>query len=137
MNDALTQKVVEILGQLQGAAGSAVEMMGKAAPQVAEYAIKTKVYDGISTLVEGGLAFLFAVVTLIVLYRNRKSICEAFDYNNENLPVIIATIVFGFASVIALIAGLCTICNGWNWVAVFDPKIALAHDIVQRVMGQQ
>ncbi len=135
MNDALTQKVVEILTQLQGAAGKAVEMAGKAAPQVAEYAIKTKVYEGIATLMQGGSSLLFALITLTVMYRKRKTIVEAFD--DDSPAVVIATFAFGIASFIAFCAGTATLCNAWNWVAVFDPKIALAHDIVQRVMGQQ
>lgn|ERR1043166_1341375 len=137
MNDVFTQKVVEILGQLQSAVGNVAALAGKAAPQVVEYALKVKVYEGISSLVEGLLALLFAIIVLTTMYRKRKAVIEAFDYANDNPPVIIATIVFAVLSGIALITGVITVCDTWNWVAVFDPKIALAHDIVQRVMGQQ
>lgn len=134
MNDLLQQKVVEILTQFQEGVSSTLTAAGKAAPHVVEYAIRVKFYDGLGSIVGGFIALFFLILILGIMYRHRAAIIDSFEYCDAP-HVSAGAVFFGLGAVILIFPAFGLLLDTWNWVAVFDPKIALAHDLFEKVMA--
>jgi len=104
------------------------------APTVAEATLKVVVIDGGTTLLVGlGLALL-GIILLVLCNKILTSIPatkdKGTDYSDKNFGAVVS-FIFGFSLVIA---GLVRLFNIWHWIAVFNPELALAKQIVSSVL---
>ena len=78
----------------------------------------------------GALVFYLGGVTVVNAYKRRD------DFENIFMEVILPA--FGglacIASAVVATAGLLGMLDPWMWVALFDPKLALAHDIYTKLL---
>lgn len=128
----LEEKLVDILTQ--------IETVSKTmAPEALNAAIEVTRMNGIIDIVTGIICFVISILTAfaIVKYykfcvRKKKEYHAAGNYTIDwdfatNLPcAIIIPITF-----ILLIGSIAQLVDGWNYVAIFEPKLALARSIME------
>lgn len=129
----IEQKAVEILDKLEALATQYT-------PDVLDAAVAIVQVNGIRNVVCGflGIAAIFLVRAVA---RRSREYCQAqYDAFHEENPHadngwevgVAVSIIFGvIATLILAISSVVTLCDVWNWVAMFDPKLALA----QRILG--
>lgn len=117
----LEDKVVSYLDLIAKAAE-------KAGPQVMKFAVAQERWNGIGDVTVGFFLFVVFLVALWVFNRNLKAACD-----NED-PATGLCIVSGICGLLALVIGCTELLNIWNWVAIFNPRIALFHDILDRFL---
>lgn len=55
---------------------------------------------------------------------------------NEVLSLVVVVFALVFY-IIAFITSVVTVLNAWTWIAAFNPKLALAHDMLTALMNKQ
>jgi hypothetical protein len=108
----------------------------KYGPMAWETMLLLKRIEGIQALIPGIICFVAAPVAAYILRRHWKTAKAAydgygyFDLTDTNPAIVLpcAAITF-FGSAAAIIRLL----DMWNWVAVFYPELAIAHDILEKV----
>lgn len=114
----IEEKVVEILAQLQGLAEPAAEL-----------AISAARVDAASGLAYGFCWALLLVPVGLLLRRLWKI---KMNYENE-VPLGIGRGACCVAALILSIAAMENLFSVWNWVGLIEPKLYLAHQIIERV----
>lgn len=135
--NVLEHKLAELLGQFQSGVSQAGASAAKLLPQVTDLAIRMKFWDGVAHLACAALALLpaFALFKGVLFFHNLAEEKRAEkDFTTDDIPYQVGAITLGFALLVVSVAICCQLFDPWNWVAVFDPKIALAHDIYLGVM---
>jgi hypothetical protein len=102
------------------------------APAALELGIQMTFWNGVSQLLLGGL---FAVLTAALFYNTMKALKKSKNasYSDKEGYLIVAALL-AIAGLIAAIPTIVMLFNIWNWIAVFNPKLALAHTIFERIM---
>jgi hypothetical protein len=102
------------------------------APAALELGIQMTFWNGVSQLLLGGL---FAVLTAALFYNTMKALKKSKNasYSDKEGYLIVAALL-AIAGLIAAIPTIVMLFNIWNWIAVFNPKLALAHAIFERIM---
>jgi hypothetical protein len=100
----------------------------KAGPQVMQFAIQHEHWCGVGDIAIGFAFLFFFFVAGYIVKRNWAACYDASDEGWIVVPVIASVICFGVACLQLL--------NIWNWVAVFNPKIALFHDILTKFLSK-
>lgn len=119
----LEQKVVELIGQFQSLAAPGLDL-----------AIRIVRVEAISDLVFGAIGALVTVLTIRIAkgrYRSHMAEHQGDDLIDVPHIVLPAALIIIFA---AAYAGH-GLLNVWNWVALFDPELALAHKLITKVAG--
>ena len=115
------------------------------APQAWHTMLVVKQIDSLGTLLNGGLTLLLAIIAWIVcglcLRAALKFHAETDDYGNlkhkyDMAPAFPGIVVGGVVGLIASIVTFLTLSDIWAWVGVYNPSIAVAHDILVRVLSQ-
>jgi len=119
MTDA-TQKATELLDKL-------TTLAEKYAPQVYQTAIDVVQVQAIGEI-------CLSLLCLLVLYLSWQKILKLykqgfFDDTDEAACVISCVLGLSMTFVIGLFS-LFSLCDIWNWVALFNPDLALAHKIL-------
>lgn len=122
----LEQKVVEMLSGMEQA-------IGKVAPQALELALKQQMWAGLGCIVGGFAALLIGLILIWLPVRVFKEI-KAEGVRSGYSPDQAATVVCCIPSGIGLLIALINLLNIWNWVAIFDPKTALFHELVSKLL---
>jgi len=130
VDNALQSKLLEIIDKLQQAATNAATAAGKAAPQMLDYAIRITHWDGIQNVLVGFFLLLLASIGISIFVRKWEAICN-LSHDDE---LCLLCFFGGVAILGTLIGALCLLLDVWNWVAIYDPKVALAHQLLQKVM---
>lgn len=134
---------------LQRAGELATTVINKYGPVAWDTLLTLKVIEGLQLLVLGGFGLVLVVVLLSISYVQNKKYNQYFaaqleHYNKptarrsdappdetwRGILAIVSLIIAGFSFVISLVILL----NIWNWIAVFKPELAIAHDIMTRVV---
>jgi hypothetical protein len=102
------------------------------APAALELGIQMTFWNGVSQLLLGGF---FAVLTAALFYNTMKALKKSKNasYSDKEGYLIVAALL-AIAGLIAAIPTIVMLFNIWNWIAVFNPKLALAHTIFERIM---
>jgi hypothetical protein len=102
------------------------------APAALELGIQMTFWNGVSQLLLGGF---FAVLTAALFYNTMKALKKSKNasYSDKEGYLIVAALL-AIAGLIAAIPTIVMLFNIWNWIAVFNPKLALAHAIFERIM---
>ncbi len=106
-----------------------LEVLSKAAaqagPQVMQFAIQHEHWCGIVDVVIGLFFLIVSLFSGICLARNWKRLHANCVYGPDGEMLCLAA-----AQLITLVVACLQLLNIWNWVAVFNPRIALFHDIL-------
>lgn len=126
----LEDKFVGVIDQLQhgvlAIAGKVIEV----APKALEAVLAIKQIEGASELMYGVLSGIGATLLFIIIRKVLK-IAEKYNWDHDiSPPIIIASLVLGITAI-----GLCFTCfskllDVWNYVALFNPKLAIAHSLL-------
>jgi hypothetical protein len=107
----------------------------KIAPLAWQSAITIKRIDSIQNLIIGFILLILSLVGLKLLKQIYK-IAKETDYDTYDLPGWIFGAVFGtIAYIILLIFTLTQLLDIWTWMGLFDPRIAVIHDIYLKVVS--
>lgn len=110
------QKAVEILDKLDALATQYT-------PEVVDSALGAVTVSAIGNLITGVVLLLIAAGIAWACRRYWEALVEAADE-----PFVV---VFGsLASLAPGVAGTATLLDVWNWVATWNPQLALAHKIL-------
>jgi len=119
----IEEKAVEIMDKLD-------KLATQYAPDVMESALAAVQVSAVGNLVMSVAAILFVVVVGYVCLKYwRHSHTDESSYESETIceAITVVYIVLGF---IVLAVCIIQISDVWNYVAIFNPKLALAHKIL-------
>ena len=123
----LEEKAVDILNQFEALAK-------QFAPDVIDAAIGVAQMKGMAGVVNGFVLLLLAVVAgklSLAAFRFCKKKEEGRGGYSEWVHGLVASATIGgFAVSVLLLFGLGHLLDFWNWVAIFNPKLALAKSIL-------
>lgn len=126
-------KLVEMLDALQNGAVKVGEQVVKYSPDVADAALWVVRIDGAQKLVLGIVALiaLYPCVrwTLRLFGWAKKAVKTSYDGIAYAVPILgaIGTVMVAGAAATPLL-------NVWNWIAVIEPKLWLAKQIIAAVL---
>lgn len=123
----LEQKVVELFDRFE-------ELAVQYTPEVIEKATAAVSVTAIGNLV-GGLSGLVAVYAVWWLTKNCATYCRNKKQdgrwaNDWDIGWIISFVIGGVSGGCIAIISLFELIDIWNWVAVFNPQLALAHQVL-------
>ena len=121
----LTNKLLEIINQVQNQvsahAGDAINIL----------LLNTQI-DAINNLVIGFLSLGIACITFFFLKKFWIGFQkESSNYTGDEFPYIMGMFLCGLLFLISLLLSINYLLDIWNWMALFNPKLALAHSIIQ------
>lgn len=119
-------KLVSMLDALQQGAVKVGETVVQYSPDVANAALWVVRIDGIQCIVTG--AFYATIGALGVKYTIKAWRWATKDASDQ--PVFLVPLVLGVVTGIAVVAASNIVLNVWNWIAVFEPKLWLAKQII-------
>jgi hypothetical protein len=122
--DQVASKLLEIINQIQ--AGVVAH-----APEAANLALQAVSYDGWYSLIIG---FSWLALSLILYYIAKRYVYYIKNCEKKNESDEIALGLLVCAIVIILIFAAIELFDFWNWVQAFNPKLYLAHEIIQKVL---
>lgn len=123
-------KLLELLGTKAEQYLNALEEISKQfAPEAVEAAILVVQLNAINELIFSAVSVLYA--WLFMKYCSQKVINAWREMGSEGWAI--GGAVAGFVGFVLLICSLVTILNVWTWVALFNPKLYIARQILGRV----
>jgi hypothetical protein len=128
-------KLIDMLDALQNGAVKVGETVVKYSPDVADAALWVVRIDGIQSLITG-LIFLIVIFPLWSWQKRLWQWGSKIGWDSDD-----AQMGFAFGSA-PLVAGIVisavvvkkTLLNAWVWIAVFEPKLWLAKQIIDAVV---
>lgn len=131
-SEQVQQKVLDMLDQLQQGAVMVGDTVVKYAPDMADTMLMIVKIDGIQRILE----ILMALITgLLLLYATRKSRGHQIRIDPRcDTPFIMIPISLGIGGVIATLTSICAFINIWTWMAIFEPKLWLAKQILNKAL---
>lgn len=104
----------------------------KYTPEALEMAVYVTRVDAIGDIIG---VVLFSSLVLFLVFKFKGKIINLLDEGDqpEVLIAIYSSLVLGVSLVMSAIVLVCTLLNHWVWIAIFDPKLALAHKIIQSI----
>lgn len=95
-------------------------------PSAIDLAVRAARMEGVASIIEGVIALGVSLVCLALVRRALKKLPETAD----EAPWIVVLVGGGILGIISAIVACCGLFDVWAWTALFDPKLALAHDIL-------
>ena len=127
--ELLTQKALSIFDSLQTGVAQVGGAVVKYTPDVVEAGLTVVRIDAVQSIVTG-LVCLGLFVSCVLKIRECNKI-ECY-WDSCNVPFV------GISSVICLVVSGCiaAVCllNVWVWAGLFEPKLYIAHKIIEGVM---
>lgn len=118
MNDQIADKLTQLIDQISHSIISS-------APQAVDLTLSVIRVDAIMQIIWGLLLLIGSIFLFFIpLLHSKKD--EQLE-NWEGIMVMFAIAIFIFS--------LFFILDFWNWIAIFNTKLALAHQIIQKVIG--
>lgn len=110
-----------------------VNSFNQISPKVLNIAVEITRINSLQWLIGGGLGLLIlsGVFAYLANFAWKKLNVK---YDERAQVLFIFSIVLSGTS--ALFAGI-NLFNVWNWIGVFNPTLALAHEILNQVTGQR
>lgn len=128
MGDVLQAKVVDLLNGLS-------QGIGKYGPEALDLMLQGVYWHSLFSLIIGGVLFAAFLVLLVVFFK--KTFPWAIQHDVSDECGSFAVMVNGVAGIAALVVSLCLLFNIWNWIGVYSPKVALAHQIIEMMTGSK
>ena len=122
----IEQKAVEILDKLDS-------ITTQYAPDVVNSAIKVVQVNGLSRIFYGIIGIIGCFICVIVAKKlaNKCTELKKRDgYNSDwEVGVAVSCVVGAVVTIVLAICSIIELCDVWNWIAMFDPKLALANKL--------
>lgn len=137
--DLITNKALEIITQLQNGVMAHGGDAFNLALGVTQMNGIAELIMGIKELALASLGF-FAIYLIVTKYWEpavKKAIKEeTYRTDYTDYPDYMSVcLLIGFFSSVMTLAGFFDLTSVWNWIATFNPKLYLAHEIMQKVLG--
>ena len=117
------QKAVEILDKLDA-------ITTQYAPDVINSVIKVVQVTGLSRIFYGIIGCFICVIVAKKLANKRTELKKMDGYNSDCEVRVVVSYILGVVVIIVLtICSIFELCDVWNWIAMFDPKLALANKL--------
>lgn len=129
--DKVQDKVVSMLDALQHGVTTVGNSVVKYTPDVVDAGLWVVRIDGIQTLTFSILGLLAAFILGHASYKFWKYLEKECELDG---PVIVFPLFGGIITIIMIIGNTITLLNVWNWVAIFEPKLYLAKQIIDSVV---
>lgn len=127
MKKDLTTWGIDQADQIIDAIKTQMPLMTDAVIEVARYtALQHLVSSLILTILSVSLTYKFRNIFKLI----HEWSVEELDGASYIFIIPIYTGLFG----LFLHFGLFALCNVWNWIGIFQPKLYLAHEIIERVL---
>lgn len=136
MSDLQT-KLVEVITQLQS-------IVKDNAADAVNFGLGAIRIDAIGNIVIGLVCVVSSIIGAIVIKKliarvhkmmegkSKHSFGGEFsDYPEYVISIIIISVILAIASICAI----CAVLGTWNWVAIFQPKLWLAHQILAKAVS--
>lgn len=112
------------------------DLVAKHGPDAVNAAAEVQQINGINTLVGGlGYAAFGGVAILLAKYCLRRLSGVEDPYDTGSVGWGAGTAATSALALIMAYATLAALLDVWAWVALFNPKLALAHAILAKVAG--
>lgn len=121
MNNELSNKLVEILNQLQSSA-----------PKATQLAIQVIWYDCVGNIIIGIICILPAILCAIYFIKLLKLFTDKNNYYTTD-KYSFGMIGCGAAFTILSVCILINFLDIWNWVGIFHPDLTLAHNLLGKI----
>jgi hypothetical protein len=122
----MDQKVSQLIDKVSNA-------IGTAAPNVWEAAVQNQFYSCLAELISGALCLVVTISLALTAIRLFKVMDKA-SYDGEFFYVagiascaVVAVLTSSFA--------LMSLLYPWNWIGLFNPKAALVHEIIHKLLS--
>lgn len=103
-------------------------------PKAWEVMLQLKQIEGAQNLVWGALLFLLAIAVLVSGHHIGKVLVKKAPYGHDDadyyFPLTISVILGFFIS----LSAWAFLFNVWNWIALFWPELAIAHDVMEKTL---
>lgn len=98
--------------------------------QAMSLAIQQTYWSGVQAISGGGLLILFSLLLLLLVRKNWTTLCNS-PYSTESgaVSVMLMLIMFVF--------GLLQFLDVQNWIAIFNPRLALFQHILHQSLGKR
>jgi len=123
----LESKAVDILDKLEA-------LTTQYTPEVIEKAVQAVSVSGVASIVEALLGLVvayglfLATKNLGAFFMKKKE--EDGDSSDWEIGYCLTYFIGGVATLITVLASLIVLFSVWNWVAIFNPELAIAHKIL-------
>jgi len=122
----LEDKAVDLLDKLE-------TLAEKYTPETIDAALAAVSVSGIGDILFGvfglvGIAVASKPIRKLINYMHQKDKDEPYELWDLGLCPTWAT--YSLVTLPLSIAAICNLLDIWNWVAIFQPKLALAHQIM-------
>ncbi len=130
--------MAEIQFNVDEALAKAGELVAKHGPQVIDGAAQVVRINAVQSLLTGALAggLLYGGIRAFSFFAQKAK--AAYDEDDLGMPMIGWGVLIGVDVIACGIATAFTLGNifdVWAWVALFNPKLALAHQLLARFVG--
>jgi len=123
--DIVEQKVVSMLDALQTGVVEVGHQVVKYAPDVGQAVLGVVQINGINNLAQPLLLSIIMVILLVLNFNKFILLCRRAEEE------IVAYVFGGILYLLAMCVAISYTLDIWDWVAIFNPKLALAHKIIQ------
>jgi uncharacterized protein YneF (UPF0154 family) len=122
------------LSDIEGLATQLQKTLTEHAPQAWEIAKEVVRVDAAANILGIVVAIIVSVGFIIGLRVSYKWFKATEEY--DNFVPVAATTLTAIGSVIMPIIAINLALNVWSWIGLFMPEIVIAHDAMQKVLGQ-
>ncbi|WP_020473636.1 hypothetical protein [Zavarzinella formosa] len=131
MVPSVEEKLVEMLDALQNGAVKVGEQVVKYSPDGADAALWVIRIDGIQTILS---ALVCVPASWLFARWAKKSFAWMREQDFHDEPPIVVVGALWTISIGCAFKAIFTFFNAWNWVAIFEPKLWLAKQIIAVAM---
>jgi hypothetical protein len=134
--DQLTSKLLEIINQIQSGIVSH-------APDAIKLVLAAVQQDGIANILPGIVALIVLIICVYAGVKFYKKWEEANKlegqkdayHREDTFPLLLPIVPAFFVGFICFLFMCPSIFSYWNYVEIFNPKVYLAHEIIQKVVS--
>jgi heme/copper-type cytochrome/quinol oxidase subunit 2 len=139
--DKVINKTLEIITQLQSVATDATHSAINYLPDAVNLGLTAVRVDGVNDILMG----LFCALCVFVLAKLFKLASVRADagteqYNDSMIDCVyapISLIVIPMIGIIFLFISASNLLSAWTYVKIFEPKVYLAHKVVEKVLEKK
>lgn len=129
-------KVVEMLDALQNGAVTIGEQVVKYSPDVADAALWVVRIDGVQSLLNAVIFCVAGIVMYKLAKRNWKWAHQKVTKEDEEDILYIPSVLLFVLSAFPLFGGIARLLSVWTYIAIFQPKLYLAKQIIDAAVGK-
>lgn len=134
VEQVLEDKLIGMLDALENGAVQVGEQVVKYSPEVADAALWVIRIDSAQALLSS-LAWLFVcVIPAIFFYKLAKKFAKEENGKHGDAEAVLWSGAFSAIFTGAAMIPASGLFNLWNWIGMFEPKLKLAKDIIERVI---